>query len=168
MKKTHLVLGLAAGLALAVACNSSSGPTTLSITGGCSNLGVTFGQHSTVILDGTCDLGAAGQYTISVPGLPVDLGACGPTTVPATVAVWTEGTAALNSTFAGNAQIPCDGGIIDLTQPITLSGAFSYDGGTGIFSDASGTGVVADGGVQAAANGLSFTATLPISGSLTY
>lgn len=167
MKKTHWVLGLALGLAVAVACSSSNGPTTLSITGGCSNLAVVLGQ-SGVTLSGSCDLGAAGDYTLSVPSLPVDIGACGPTTIPSTVAVWTEGTAALNSTFVGNAAIPCDGGHIDLTQTITLDGTFSYDGGTGMFADATGTGVVLDGGVQAASNGLSFVANLPVSGSLTY
>ena len=166
MTKTRVVLGLMLAAVVAVACSSSSGPTTYAITGGCSDVVVGFAGRA-ITLSGPCNLGAAGQYTIGVSSLPVNLGACGPTAVPATNALWTQGTSVLSSTFTGNANIPCDGGVIDLTQPITLSGAFAYDGGTGPFVDASGIGAVADGGVTTT-TGITFTASLPVSGSLSY
>ena len=59
-----------------------------------------------------------------------------------------------------------DGGL-DLTQVIGLNGAFVYDGGTGTFAAATGEAVVVDGGVSTT-DGRTFTANLPVAGTLTY
>ena len=166
MKKTYLVGGLALAAAVAVvAC--SSGPTTYTFVGGCNGVTVTLGAGG-VQLSGPCTLGSAGNYTIGVAALQVSIGTCGHTVVPSTVATWTQGSSEINSTFVGAADVPCtDAGVIDLTKVIGLNGLFVYDGGTGTFLSATGAAVVADGGVTTT-DGRTFTANLPVAGSLVY
>ncbi len=165
MRKTSVVVGFALAAALVVvAC--SSGPTTYSISGSCGPLGAAFStvDPHVILLSGPCNLGPAGQYTLDA-GLTANIGACGNTPV-AISAQWIQGSAYINSTFSGEADVGCtDAGMTDLTQPITVGGTFTYSGGTGSFSDATGT-AVADGGVTASATG--FTADLGLTGSLTY
>jgi|GEM_PF-6183719 len=165
MKRTYLVAGLALAAAVAVvAC--SSGPTTYQIAGGCTGVTVSLGAGG-VNLSGPCTLGTPGTFTLSVASLPVSIGTCGHTLVPSTNAQWTQGSSSLNSTFVGAADIPCNGNTIDLTRPIGLNGAFVYDGGTGTYASATGAAAVVDGGVSTT-NGQTFTANLPLAGTLTY
>jgi hypothetical protein len=166
MKKTYLVGGLALAAAVTVvAC--SSGPTTYNFVGGCSGVTVSLGGGG-VQLSGPCTLGSAGNYTIGVAALPVSIGTCGHTLVPSTVATWTQSGSEINSTFVGAADVPCtDAGVIDLTKVIGLNGAFVYDGGTGPFAMAYGGAAVVDGGVSTT-DGRTFTANLPVAGSLVY
>jgi hypothetical protein len=165
MRKTHVVLGLALAGVLAVACSSSSGPTTFTIAGSCGPLPVT--PSNPLTLTGPCTLGAAGDFTLDA-GLAIQIGqACGPTAVGIT-ADWIQGTSAIHSSFTGGANLPClpDAGT-DITQPIPISGTFTYAGGTGGFSDATGT-ALADGGVTANVAQGTLTAQFSLTGSLTY
>jgi hypothetical protein len=164
MRKTHVVLGLAVAAALAVACSSSSGPTTYAISGTCGPLNAQLNGTS-IELSGPCALGAAGNYTIDA-GLLVNLGACGETPVAITADFIQSTTALLHSTFSGQADIPCtDNQTIDFTKPIVVGGTFLYSGGTGVFVDATGA---ADAGGAVTASLTSFSAELALTGSLTY
>jgi hypothetical protein len=169
MKTTHVVLGLAAALAVAVACSSSpSGPVQYTIAGACGPLPVVIANP--LSLTGPCNLGTAGAFTLDA-GLAITIGAsCGHTNVGMT-ADWEQGGSAMHSTFTGGANLPCvmDGGTAtDLTQPIPISGTFTYSGGTGGFSDATGS-AFADGGVVAnLAAGGSLSASFSLAGSVTY
>jgi hypothetical protein len=164
MKKTHMVLGLTATLALAMACSSSSGPTTVAISGTCGPLSATL-NGTAIELAGPCALGPAGNFSIDA-GLLVNLGACGDTPVAITADFIQSSTALVHSTFSGQADIGCnDAGKTDITQPITVAGTFTYSGGTGIYADATGA---ADAGGAVTASLTSFTAELALSGSLTY
>jgi len=169
MRKTRRVLGLAIAAALAVGCpSSSSGPTMFAITGECGPLPVTI--SSTLSLHGPCDLGPPGQFSLDA-GLQIDIGQpCGPTPVGIT-ADWIQNGSAIHSTFVGGAELPCvpDGGTAtDITQPIPISGVFTYAGGTGPYSDATGT-ATADGGVTADFSaGGTLNANFSLTGSLTY
>jgi hypothetical protein len=168
MKTNGMVLGLALAAALAVACSSSSGPTTFAISGECGPLPVSI--SATLSLHGPCNLGPPGEFSLDA-GLQINIGeACGPTPVGIT-ADWFQNGSAIYSSFTGGAQLPCvpDGGTAtDLTQPIPFSGTFTYSGGTGAFADATGT-AIADGGVipDFSAGG-SLNANFLLSGSLTY
>src|SRR5450755_510474 len=168
MKTTGMVLGLAPAAALAVACSSTSGPTTFAINGECGPLPVNI--SSTLTLHGPCNLGLPGEFTLDA-GLQIDIGqACGPTAVGIT-ADWIQNGSAIHSTFVGGAQLPCvrDGGTAtDLTQTIPFSGTFTYVGGTGIFSDATGSATADGGVVPDFAAGGSLNADFLLSGSLTY
>jgi hypothetical protein len=169
MTKTRLVLGLALAGVLAVACSSSTAPVTATIAGACGPLPVNIA--STFTLSGPCDLGSLGTFAIDA-GLQINIGqACGNTNVGITADFAQNGTV-IHSGFTGGANLPCplDGGTMaDITQPIPISGTFTYAGGTGAYSDASGT-AFADGGVtpnfsgEGAALNVSFT----LAGSLTY
>jgi hypothetical protein len=164
MKKTHVVLGLTATLALAMACSSSSGPTTVAISGTCGPLAATL-NGTAIELGGPCALGPAGNFTIDA-GLLVNLGACGDTPVAITADFIQSSSALVHSAFSGQADIPCnDAGTIDLTKPIVVAGTFSYAGGTGIYSDATGA---ADAGGAVTASLSGFSAELALTGSLTY
>ncbi len=165
MRKTHVVLGLTLALAVAVACSSSSGPVTATISGACGPLPVTISSHLT--LSGPCTLGSLGDFTLDA-GLSIQLGqACGNTPVGIT-ADWNQNGSLIHSTFAGGANLPCtaDGGT-DITQPIPISGTFTYAGGTAAFSDATGT-AFADGGVMANIAAGNLSANFSLAGSLTY
>jgi hypothetical protein len=164
MKKTHVVLGLTLMMALAVACSSSSGPTTYVISGTCGPLPATL-VGTAIDLSGPCALGPAGSFTIDA-GLLVNLGGCGPTPVSITADFIQSSSALVHSTFNGQANVGCnDAGHTDITQPIAVSGTFVYSGGTGAFDDATGA---ADAGGAVTASLTGFTANLALSGSLTY
>jgi hypothetical protein len=168
MRKTHVVLGLALAGALAVACSSSSsGPTTFTVAGTCGPLAAVLGAGGTIALNGPCNLGAAGDYTIDA-GLSVNLALCtgvtGPVTSPVSISAQfiQSSTAVLNSSFVGAADITCP----LAPQTIGVGGTFTFAGGTGPYVDATGT-AIADGGVVVSETE-GFSATLGLNGSLTY
>jgi hypothetical protein len=165
MRKTRVLLGLGLAAAAVVACSSSSGPTTYVVSGACGPLPVTIANP--LMLNGPCNLGAAGNYTLAAT-LQIELGrGCGNTQVGIT-ANWVQGSSEIASTFGGGANLPClaDGGV-DLLAPIPISGTFTYDGGTGTFATATGS-AFADGGVTANISTESLNANFSVVGSLTY
>jgi len=165
MRKTYVVLGATLATALAVACSSTPlGPVLYIIDGGCPSLPVDLVADN-VTLNGSCNLGQAGAYTLSA-SLPITIGACGP--APVTIsATWTQSsTEVLYSTFSGAAFVGCNGaGNIDVNN-IPLSGIFTFDGGIGQFADATGSAVT-DGGVAVSQTGFG-PAVLTMAGSLSY
>ncbi len=165
MRKTYVVLGATLATALAVACSSTPlGPVLYIIDGGCPSVPVDI-VGTNVTLNGSCNLGQAGAYTLSAT-LPITIGACGPAPV-SIIATWTQSsTEVLYSSFSGAAFVGCnDAGNIDVTN-IPLSGIFTFDGGTGQFADAFGAAVT-DGGVAVSALGFG-PAVLTMNGVLSY
>jgi len=160
MRKTSVVLGFALAAALAVACSSSSGPTTYSILGNCTFAGLPI--ENPIPVTGPCSLGPAGQFTLNA-SIGIQLGAQGQ--VPVDFAAdWTQGTSVLHSQFAGYAVVPP---LSELANGVPLVGGFVYDGGTGPFAQAIGAALV-DGGVSFSADGKSATAQLSLTGALSY
>lgn len=166
MRMTHVVLGLAAAAALAIACTSSSGPMTYVVSGTCDPLNATL-KGTAIALSGPCNLGAAGDYTLDA-GLSVNLATCdggtyvviNPVAIQAQFIQSSNGT--LNASFVGTASISCPLG----PETIPVAGTFTFAGGTGSYTDATGTATVVDGGVVVTDTG--FSASLGLTGSLTY
>ena len=170
MRKTYVVLGATLAAALAVACSSTPlGPVSYVIDGGCPSLPVSLVVQSDggtdVVLNGACNLGPAGAYTLSA-ALPITIGACGAQAVSIS-ATWTQSsTAVLDSTFSGVAVVGCsDAGLIDVPT-IPISGTFTFASGTGVFTDATGSALT-DGGVAVGQTAFG-PAVLTMTGSLSY
>lgn len=149
-RRTIVVLvGAAAAVA---ACSSSS---TYGINGTCGPL--TIGNSGTLItVAGPCALGGAGNFTLAA-ALDVTLGTTGSVPVSAD-AGFAQGGNVLFSKFSGTAVVPTV-----LTDPIPIEGIFTFQGGTGGYSDATGS-ATADGGVNFVAG----QANLLLNGSVTY
>ncbi|HXX32340.1 MAG TPA: hypothetical protein VEJ89_16685 [Myxococcaceae bacterium] len=149
-----VVLGLVAA-AVAGACSSST--TTYAVNGTCGPLAI--GSSGVLFtIAGPCDLGQAGNFAIAAT-VDVTLGASG--AVPVSIdAGFVQNGYVLYSKFSGTADVP-DSGL--LTTPIGISGTFTFQGGTGQFSDATGT-AAADGGVNLGTT----SANLTLVGSVTY
>ena len=151
-RRTILVLVGTAAVAVA-ACSSSS---TYGINGLCGPL--TIGSSGTLItVAGPCALGGAGNFTLAA-ALDVTLGATGAVPVVAD-AGFVQGGNILFSRFSGTANVPTN----PLTTPVTIGGTFTFQGGTGGYSDATGS-ATADGGVNLGAG----EANLLLNGSVTY
>jgi len=152
-RRTILVLVGAAAVAVA-ACSSST--STYGINGLCGPLAI--GSSGTLItVAGPCALGGAGNFTLAA-ALDVTLGATGAVPVVAD-AGFVQGGNVLFSRFNGSADVPTN----PLTTPITIAGTFTFQGGTGGYSDATGS-ATADGGVNLGAG----QANLLLNGSVTY
>jgi hypothetical protein len=144
------------GISGAVALACSSGPTTYAIDGTCGPL--TIGNTGVLItVAGPCTLGAAGSFAIAA-ALDLPVGApAGPTPISID-AGFVNSNGTLLSRFAGTADIPAA-----LTDPIEITGTFTFSGGTNIYADATGS-ATADGGVDFVGG----SASLKLLGSVSY